>query len=521
MFRPARTERFLATILFTDIVGSTDLAAKLGDRAWRRVVAAHHAAVRHELRRFGGRELDTAGDGFFATFGQPAQAVHAADAIVSAVAKVGVSIRAGLHTGEAEAIGQKLGGIAVHTASRILSQASPGEVLVSGTLHDLVAGSGLEFVDRGVHELKGIPGEWHLWGLVRAASEVDEAAVGSIVRVPEPFARSWGRPTLLLVAGGSIVGVLVVAAAVGSTLFFRPSPSPAVASPAPPSFALEANTVVELDPTSGRVVDVRRLGGGPKSIAVDHGAVWVAAIEAGLVVRLDLADRSSVQTVGRAGRPGAIAIGNGIVWVADSFDDNLSLLDDSTGDQRQVIPKIHLRQIAYGFDSLWGTDDIHDRLLRFDRQTGEISGETSLTADSYPTGLAVGSDAVWVANQGNRTLSRIDPASGRILADGIALRAEPDGVAAIGNDVWVTSRASDLLMRVDAATNAAATTLPICDGPGAVAADTSGIWVGCTGTGQVWHLNREGKVLAQIDVGGRPTRLAIAGGRVWVAVATP
>ena len=158
-------ERVLATILFTDIVGSTDHAVRLGDREWRRLLAAHHAAVRGELQRFGGREVDTAGDGFFATFDQPAQAVRAAEAIVAAVAALGVSIRAGLHTGETEAGGEKVGGIAVHIASRVMSAAGPGEVLVSGTLRDLVTGSGLEFRDRGSHALKDVPGEWHLWAL--------------------------------------------------------------------------------------------------------------------------------------------------------------------------------------------------------------------------------------------------------------------------------------------------------------------------------------------------------------------
>lgn len=196
MFRSRRSpERFLATILFTDIVGSTELAASLGDRVWRELVAAHHAAVRRELRRFGGREVDTAGDGFFATFGQPAQAVRAADGIVTAVAKLGVPVRTGLHTGEAEAAGQKIGGIAVHIASRVMSAAGTGEVVVSGTLRELVAGSGLEFSDRGTHELKGVPGEWHLWALVRDATESDQAAIASVVGVREP---RNARPSLPL-----------------------------------------------------------------------------------------------------------------------------------------------------------------------------------------------------------------------------------------------------------------------------------------------------------------------------------
>ena len=196
MFRSRRSpERFLVTILFTDVVGSTDLAVRLGDRAWRRLVAAHHAAVRQELHRFRGREVDTAGDGFFATFDQPAQAVRAAEAIVESVAKLGVSIRAGLHVGEAEAADKKIGGIAVHIANRVMSSAGPGEVLVSGTLHDLVAGSGLEFSDRGLQELRGVPGDWHLWALVRDSTDAGQDAIAGAVPVP---AAEPARPTLPL-----------------------------------------------------------------------------------------------------------------------------------------------------------------------------------------------------------------------------------------------------------------------------------------------------------------------------------
>jgi TolB-like protein/class 3 adenylate cyclase len=190
VFRSRRSpERLLATILFTDIVESTDLAVRLGDEAWHRLVEAHHAAVRRELRRFRGRELDTAGDGFFAAFDQPAQAVRAADAIVAAVSELGVSIRAGLHVGEAEAANRKIGGIAVHIANRVMSAAEPGEVLVSGTLRDLVAGSGLEFRDRGLKELKGIPGEWHLWALVRETIDASQDGVAGSRGIAEGGAR--------------------------------------------------------------------------------------------------------------------------------------------------------------------------------------------------------------------------------------------------------------------------------------------------------------------------------------------
>jgi class 3 adenylate cyclase len=158
-------ERVLATILFTDIVGSTELAARLGDAAWRELLGRHHAIVRRELARYQGRELDTAGDGFFAAFDGPARGVQAAAALRDPLAAIGLEVRAGLHTGECEISDGKIVGIAVSIGARISSLAGPGEVLVSRTVRDLVAGSGLRFEDRGEHELKGIPDAWHLFAL--------------------------------------------------------------------------------------------------------------------------------------------------------------------------------------------------------------------------------------------------------------------------------------------------------------------------------------------------------------------
>ena len=158
-------DRVLATIMFTDIVGSTKRAAELGDAAWSDLLARHHTLVRGELVRFRGDELDTAGDGFFAAFDGPGRAIECAAAIRDAVRSLGLEVRAGLHTGEFERVDGKLGGIAVATGSRISSLAEPGEVLVSSTVKDLVAGSGIEFEDRGAHELKGVPGEWRLFAV--------------------------------------------------------------------------------------------------------------------------------------------------------------------------------------------------------------------------------------------------------------------------------------------------------------------------------------------------------------------
>jgi class 3 adenylate cyclase len=155
-------DRVLATVLFTDIVGSTTRVVELGDRAWKDLLTQHHLLVREQLRRHRGREINTAGDGFLAAFDGPARAVRCGRAIADAVKKLGIHIRAGVHTGECEVMGEELGGIAVHIGARIGALAAADQVLVSSTVRDLVAGSGLSFEDRGTHTLKGVPGEWHL-----------------------------------------------------------------------------------------------------------------------------------------------------------------------------------------------------------------------------------------------------------------------------------------------------------------------------------------------------------------------
>jgi pimeloyl-ACP methyl ester carboxylesterase len=166
--RPAPgTDRVLATVLFTDLVGSTERATTLGDRRWRELLERHHAVIRRELDRFRGSEIDTTGDGFFAAFDGPARAVRAACTIRDTVRELGLDLRAGLHTGECELMQDKITGIAVHTGARVAAAAGTGEVLVSSTVRDLVAGSGIEFEDRGEHELKGV-GSWRLYSVADA-----------------------------------------------------------------------------------------------------------------------------------------------------------------------------------------------------------------------------------------------------------------------------------------------------------------------------------------------------------------
>jgi class 3 adenylate cyclase len=162
---PEEPERVLATVLFSDIVGSTERALELGDRAWRDLLSRHHDLVRQALQRFRGREVDTAGDGFFATFDGPARAVRCAAGMIASLRTIGLSVRIGLHTGECETVGGKATGIAVHIGARVAAAAGPGEALVSSTVKDLVAGSGLRFDDRGACVLKGLPEPWHLYAV--------------------------------------------------------------------------------------------------------------------------------------------------------------------------------------------------------------------------------------------------------------------------------------------------------------------------------------------------------------------
>jgi class 3 adenylate cyclase/dienelactone hydrolase len=162
---PVLPDRVLATVLFTDLVGSTERNASMGDRAWREVLEEHHRSVRRELALYGGVEIDTAGDGFFCRFDGPARAIACAQQIVDDARELELAVRAGVHTGECEIVGPKIAGIAVVTGARISTLAEPGEVLVSRTVRDLVAGSGIEFADRGEHALKGVPGVWQLFAV--------------------------------------------------------------------------------------------------------------------------------------------------------------------------------------------------------------------------------------------------------------------------------------------------------------------------------------------------------------------
>jgi class 3 adenylate cyclase len=158
-------DRVLATVLFTDIVSSTERAAELGDRRWKDLLNSHDRMAREAIEGFKGREIKTTGDGFLATFDGPGKAINAATAILEGAKRLGIQVRAGLHVGEVELRGEDIGGLAVHVAARVMSAAPADRILVSSTVKDLVIGAGIEFEELGAHELKGVPGEWHLYAV--------------------------------------------------------------------------------------------------------------------------------------------------------------------------------------------------------------------------------------------------------------------------------------------------------------------------------------------------------------------
>ncbi len=492
---PRPGERRFATILFTDIVGSTDIASELGDRRWRDLVARHHTIVRRELKTFEGREMDTAGDGFFATFDSPGAAIRCACAISDGVREVGLEIRAGLHGGEVEVDRGKAGGIAVNTAARVMSVGGPGEVLVSSSLHDVVAGSRLGFEDHGVHQLKGIGGEWRLFGV----TEVDGAERSRPLDPVEAAKRRYGvepppdepdrRRRLVIVAVGALVAIaaLVAFLVLGGEDDVPPAgPADAGASTPPP------NSVVRLDARTGEIELVNRQV--PSSaqpqfrnedLAVGEGSVWLQ--RGANVLKIDPRDGSQVPVGSGASGTGndGIDVGFGSVWLARG---DLWEIDAATGSSEPFIfiPRVVANEVAVGLDHVWVTGSRAVGLLsRFDPASRELE---QFEISSTPADLAVGSDSVWVGDEFEGTVLRIEPTTGQIT-DRIELSGGIDKLAVGEGFVWVLDTALGTLTPIE---EAGGETRPPID----VGTDAEDVAVGL---GSVWIAS--GGDLLELDPG--------------------
>jgi class 3 adenylate cyclase len=492
--------RKLRTVLFTDIVGSTDMAAQLGDRRWRALVGRHHQVIRRELKRHHGREIDTAGDGFFATFERPTDALRCAAASVASVHGIGLRIRAGLHTGEVETSGREATGIAVHIGARLLALAGAEEVLVSGTVRDLVAGSGETFEDRGSHELKGVPGEWRVWALV--LPPLDE----SVVATTEEDARASAIGRRRAALTGAAALVLLAILAVAAVIWAQPRADPIVTG---------ADSAVAIAAGDGRTVAGFATGRAPAAVEVVDGSVWVANVGSGTITRLQ---GDTTSTFGQVGsQPTGLAAATGLVWVADRFSDQVTLLSAIDGSLQEQLT-LHAGALAAGHGSMWATDGLRDVVHRLDPGTGAELALIELEPGSGVSDIAVTDDAVWIASSLSEEVSSLEPRTG---AAGAPISVpDVERISADGADLWAVSPAVDVATRIDTGTARIAVRADVCDTPVAVATveREGGAWIACSADQALWHVDHAGTVDRRIALDAVPSDLAIDGDRVWVTL---
>jgi len=508
----ASDDRVITTVLFTDIVGSTELATSLGDRQWQHVLAMHHAFIRGQLKRYGGREVDTAGDGFFATFDQPARAIRCASDIVDGLWTRGLAIRAGLHIGEVERSAAKVGGVAVHIGSRVASAAGPGEVLVSGTLRDLVSGSAFTFVDRGRRELKGVPGEWQLFAVGRA-SALDGAPA---VALPElaaqaMVARPWYRRQAVLAFGG-----LALAGVIGLATFALAFPALNPVVPGPDSLA-------RLDAGVDRFVAAIPVGRDPTYVVEGAGSLWVLNAKDQTVSRIDPTTNEVIATRAVGGTPTGIVFGAGSVWIAAGFgltsgaEGSVLELDPATNELgRPIALGNGLHGIAFGYGSIWVTNKNEGNVVRMDPDTGGIIAV--IAVGSGPEGIAVGGDGVWVAESLAPVVVRIDPLTNSVARE-VTIRYASNAVAVSDDAVWAVSTAANLVTRIDPLGGTIVTTVELSGSPVAVAATAGAAWVAASEAAGVVRIDAETNQQTRfVAVRGRPWGMATADGVVWVTI---
>jgi class 3 adenylate cyclase/streptogramin lyase len=503
--------RGLRAVVFLDTVGSTRIAAELGDERWQRLLMKELSILRDILKGRGGREVDVAGDGLFALFDEPAEAVRfAADSAV-AVRDIGLEIRAGVHFGQVEVTDGRPAGIVVHTGARVMSTGDAGHVIATSTVVDLMPGGAFGFADQGSHELKGVPGTWRLLRLV----DVDAAPVAPPIPAEEAAARRREasaalpvvrRRTFLVgvagaLAGGSAITLLVTRRhplAMPSPLrnrLFRFDPTTGVFTPMP--VTLRTPTVVQLP-----------------SLAVGEGAVWVGDEE---LIQVDPRDGTLEGTVTTADgplKPVALSIGLDDLWVVEQ---SLWRIDPA---DREILDVRPLDGVASGlliaFGLAWVTFE-DGSVLRIEPIEG-LPIKTRTEVGTIPSDIVEAAGAVWISDEFG-DLWEVDPQTGRPNAH-IRLGGAPTAIAAAQDHLWIIDR-DGLVEIVDPLTKNIRKGIPIGGEPVDVAA----------GAGAVWVADRDGRlvridpVTEEVDgvfeIDGRPSSVAVDDGEgvVWVRTA--
>ena len=515
-----QTERFLTAILFTDIVSSTEVAAELGDRAWRDLVQEHHRLIRAALRRNHGREVDTAGDGFFVIFDAPAAAAECALEAVEAVRALGIQIRAGLHVGEVEQIGAKVGGIAVPTASRIMAAAGASEILASGTVRELAAGSGVRFEDRGERELKGVPGSWRLYAVSRAAStetapgtpfagdSAEERASRRAAAVRRAHARPVWQRHPRLTAG--VAAALAVAVGTASVLVWSPWRPVALA-------AVRENSLGIIAPDRNEIIGQASLGDQPAEMAVAEDAVWVTNAGSNSVLRIDPETHAVVDTIDVGLSPAGIAIGGGAIWVADSGARTVTRINEASA---KVVDTIEVGNgptaVAFHDGAVWVTNAGDGTLTRVDAASGEAGPATSI--GSSPIAIAAYDSGIWVASQEDATVRHLDPISGALLSAPIQVGSRPSAIAIAGGSVWVANFGDGSISQIDPAHDRVVGVIDVGGAPNDLAVDGSTLWI-ADSTGAVLRVDSATPAAppTRIATTSAPQVVEVVGNEVWFA----
>lgn len=522
---PKPRSTVLRAVLFTDVVGSTELARELGDIRWTRLLEAQRRVVREQLKVHRGREVDTAGDGFLAVFEGPADAVRCAFVSARRVQELGLDIRGGVHFGEIETSGSDVHGIVVHTGARVMGQAGAAEVLITQTVRDLVAGARFEIVERGAFELKGVPGTWALFDVMSVDDEVRPSAVapdeGVERRERATQARpAGGRPRRRVTAGiAAVVAVLLVAGVAVAVM--RRSPT----------FVPSAGTVARID--GDRFERPFSVGSFPLAITEGDGRVWVMdrASQAYWVNERD----GSVGSLGTQGTPTGAAAGGGSVWITNGFGagggqtTSVGRLDPATG---RLSPSfetpIGSEEITFGGGAVWVSNHDTGTVTRFDAVTASTDtiplpgGDAQAHPDPIAFGDA-GGEAVWVGDSLSDRVFQIPsdrPDQVRTFTVG-----GPPSAIALGSDVvWVASAHADAIYALDPATGALRTTIDVgsqgCNDPTSLGVTDAGVWVACALSQRVMRFDPDGaRAPVSLPVAGAPQALTVAqDGSVWVAV---
>jgi DNA-binding beta-propeller fold protein YncE len=418
---------------------------------------------------------------------------------------MGIEIRAGVHMGEVEVIGPKVGGIAVHIGSRVMSKAAPGEVLVSSTVRDLMSGSDIRFEDRGLQELKGVPAQWHLFGVEMEAAEPPPETVAK----PEAEVR---RISPAVVAAAALVVALIVGAVV--VIATRGHGRAAAFEPAP-------NTVVKIDAATGRVVGGASVGTQPIDIAFGERSVWVANSADRTIQRIDpTTDAAGPGFGGLNGNPTGMAVGGGFAWVTSGFEGTLSQIDPATNLAKPIDIGVGAKAVAYGEGSIWVANDVNGTVTRIDPAT-RSERIIELPPGAAPSGIAVGQGSVWVADKLGSRVLRIDATTNQIVGTGTpVLGGHPNEVAFGAGFVWVTNTDSDSVTRIDPQTGEGVTIEHVGNGPTGIAAGAEGVWVANSLDGTVAQIDPNGTphVVKTITLGFSPDGVAVGNGAVWVTV---